>query len=146
MSSVAQFVESKLKKIVPMVKPLNQLPAVACHICENLFLPSNTVVYDYDHFIGDFKDLLISFGYDAHLIVQNIAKSWRVSLLPINKERYMYIIYPISWRLLDELVSTLAVKDMTILKKQFPNLADEHFNLLTRKGCSVMTTLVTQQN
>nr|CAH7715992.1 unnamed protein product [Callosobruchus chinensis] len=142
----------KLKKIVPMVKPLNQLPAVACHICENLFLPSNTVVYDYDHFIGDFRGfahqacnlnfrklfvvpiVLHNFsGYDAHLIVQNIAKSWRYDSGTSNKFRFIDSLRFLGASL-DELVSTLAVKDMTILKKQFPNLADEHFNLLTRKG------------
>nr|CAH7736483.1 unnamed protein product [Callosobruchus chinensis] len=156
MSSVAQFVESKIKKVVPMVKLLDQLPGVACHICEKLFLPSNIVVYDHDHFTGDFRGfahqacnlnfrklfvvpiVLHNFSnYDGHLVVRNIAKRGRVSLLPINKERYISFTQydsgtSIKFRFidsfrflgasLDELVSTLAVKDMTILKKQFPNL------------------------
>nr|CAH7717033.1 unnamed protein product [Callosobruchus chinensis] len=155
MSSVAQFVESKIKKVVPMVKPLDQLPGVACHICEKLFLPSN-IRFAHQACNLNFRKLFVvpivlhyGSNYDGHLVVRNIAKRGRVSLLPINKERYISFIQydsgtSIKFRFidsfrflgasLDELVSTLAVKHMTILKKQFPNLTDEHFNLLERKG------------
>ncbi|VEN53641.1 unnamed protein product [Callosobruchus maculatus] len=168
MSNIATFVESKIKTIVPMEKLQTQLPQMACHICEKLFKPGDKIVHDHDHFTGDFRGfahkacnlnfrklfvvpiILHNFsGYDSHFIIRNISKRGRVSLLPINKERYISFTQydsqtSIKFRFidsfrflgasLDELVSTMNVEDMTNLKKQFANLNDDHFKLLTRKG------------
>ncbi len=173
MANVAQMVESKIKNIVPISTHPNRAQAKACHICEKPFTAKDfkdgKIVNDHDHFTGksrgfackicnlQFRKLFIVplvfhnlSGYDSHFIIREISKIGKVSLLPINKEKYISftlndsgdthikIRFIDSLRFLgaslDELASTLNINDLKILKKEFRNLDNEKFQLLTRKG------------
>ncbi|XP_074035264.1 uncharacterized protein [Leptinotarsa decemlineata] len=151
-----------------MICPPNIVTAKECHICEKPFAEKDIIVRDHCHFSGlfrgfshqacnlSFKKLFIvpiTFhnlsGYDSHFIIRDVAKKGSVSILPINREKYIPFTqydnetnikfrfidsYRFMGASLDELVSTLDVKNLKILKKEFAELDDEKFELLTKKG------------
>ncbi|CAG9836230.1 unnamed protein product [Diabrotica balteata] len=167
MSNVAQIIQSKIKNIVPMkIKP-NTIYAQKCHICENNFKYTDIIVRDHNHFTGDFRGFAheicnLNFkklfvvpvcfhnlsGYDSHFIIRDLAKRGKITLLPINKEKYIsftqHLPNDIKFRFidslrflgasLDELVSTVDIKELKNLKYEFKHLPDSKFQLLTRKG------------
>ena len=109
LEEIAKVVESKIVSIVPMTEFPNRVDATHCHICEQPFTPEkNFIVRDHCHFTGNFRGFAhqqcnlnyrklfmvpIVFhnlsGYDSHFIIRDIAKRGKVSLLPINKEKYI---------------------------------------------------------
>lgn len=167
-SHIAQFVQSKFKNIVPMIETVSTLDAKMCHICEQPFNTNDIIVRDHNHFSGKFRNFAhqscnlnyrkkfivpIVFhnltGYDSHFIIKHLAKLSKISLLPINKEKYISFTYQdinteIKFRFidsfrfmgasLDTLSSSLQKEDFKNLKKEFNNLDEETFDLLSRKG------------
>ncbi|CAH1109243.1 unnamed protein product [Psylliodes chrysocephalus] len=168
LSNLASFIESKIKNIIPMVVELDIVKAKICHICEKHFSNKDVIVLDHDHFNGvlrgsahqacnlNFRKLFvvpIAFhnltGYDSHFIIKDIAKRGRISILPINMEKYISFTqydsetnikfrfidsYRFMGASLDELVNTLTVENLQNLKKEFNDLNEENFKLLTKKG------------
>ncbi|XP_072390323.1 uncharacterized protein [Diabrotica undecimpunctata] len=167
MTLLAAFVQGKIKDIVPMnVTP--SFNASNCHICEKTFSDKDVIVRDHDHFTGDFRGLAhqvcnLNFkklfvvpiffhnlsGYDSHMMIRDLAKNGSISLLPINKEKYIsFTIYDseVSIKLrfvdslrflnssLDKLAATLQPEDLRYLASEFPNTTPEQMELLKRKG------------
>ncbi len=171
-SQMSKFIYSKFKHIVPLIASetisLSNVSSTHCHICEKPFTNSDKIVRDHDHFTGKFRNFAhqscnlnyrkhfivpVVFhnlsGYDIHFVIRELAKHGRVSVLPVNKEKYISITYRepnngLRFRFidslrflgasLDELVSTLNKKDLLILKKEFSDLEPSKFQLLTQKG------------
>ena len=93
-------------------------------------------------------------GYDAHLLIQEVACGidGQVNLLPLTKEKYISFTKIINFgkyntikfkfidslrfmnSSLDKLSSYLSNDDLVILKKEFKNLSNYQLNLLKRKG------------
>lgn len=92
-------------------------------------------------------------GYDAHFLIRDLAKKNYIRLLPENKEKYISFTVchkdsNLKFRFIDslrfmgfsleELVSNLSttqmVDDFENLRNEFPDLGEEKFKLLTRKG------------
>ncbi|XP_023312617.1 uncharacterized protein LOC108912513 [Anoplophora glabripennis] len=88
-------------------------------------------------------------GYDAHFILENIANDLpgRVDVLPITKEKYISFTKNIdqnlikfrfidSFRFMNSALDTLSsyLIEFPNLKSDFSELADDEFNLLTKKG------------
>ena len=88
-------------------------------------------------------------GYDAHFAIRYLAERNHVTLLPENKEKYIsFTVHEKETKLkfrfidsfrfmgcsLEELASTLKDENFENLKREFPDLDDEKFHLLTRKG------------
>ncbi|XP_072388457.1 uncharacterized protein [Diabrotica undecimpunctata] len=168
MAEISTFVNSKIKTIVPMVEKPNTNMATLCHICGKRFLATDTIVVDHDHFTGqvrgfahqacnlNFKKLFVvpivfhNFsGYDSHFMIIDLCKHGHLSLLPINKEKYISFTlqsdeHQIKLRFidslrfmgasLDELASLLDISEKKILKREFSQLDNDTFNLLTCKG------------
>ncbi|XP_050503415.1 uncharacterized protein LOC126882493 [Diabrotica virgifera virgifera] len=167
--NLAQFIHSKLINIQPMNVEVSLKDATErCHICNRKFLEKDRIVRDHCHLTGNFRGFAhngcnlnykkafvvpIAFhnmsGYDSHFIIKDLAKMYDISILPVNKEKYIsFTVYHkktnIRFRFidtfrfmgssLDSLVSTLKPENFGILRKQFPNLDDETFKLLTKKG------------
>ncbi|CAG9833236.1 unnamed protein product [Diabrotica balteata] len=167
MSELAAFVQGKIKDIVPMnVTP--SFNASNCHICEKTFSDKDVIVRDHDHFTGDFRGFAhqvcnLNFkklfvvpiffhnlsGYDSHMMIRDLAKKGSISLLPINKEKYISFTIndsESSIRLrfvdslrflnssLDKLAATLQPEDLRYLASEFPNTTPEQMELLKRKG------------
>ncbi|XP_050513837.1 uncharacterized protein LOC126889531 [Diabrotica virgifera virgifera] len=168
MADLAMFVNGKIKHIVPMnIKP-NTNGATDCHICEKPFVEEDVVVKDHCHFTGAFRGFAhqvcnLNFrkqfvvpiffhnlsGYDSHFMIRQLAKKGSISLLPINKERYISFTlndtqsavklrFVDSLRFLnsslDKLATTLNTEDLRYLAREFPNAAPEQIELLRRKG------------
>ncbi|XP_044760347.1 uncharacterized protein LOC123317802 [Coccinella septempunctata] len=164
-------IADRLCKIINHVKPINSTGShsrVVCHICEKTFKADDKIVMDHDHFTGvcrgwahnscnlNFKKSFIIpvvfhnlGGYDAHFLIKEIAKQGRVSLLPLNKEKYIsFKKYDentqIQFRFIDSLrflnsslenlASYLSLNQFIELKKQFFDYNDDAFKLLTKKG------------
>uniref|UniRef100_A0A6P7HAT8 Uncharacterized protein LOC114346417 n=1 Tax=Diabrotica virgifera virgifera TaxID=50390 RepID=A0A6P7HAT8_DIAVI len=168
MAEISKFVDSKIKSIVPMVKKPSTSKATACHICEKRFLATDIIVVDHDHFTGEVRGFAhqacnlnfrkvfvvpVAFhnfsGYDSHFMIIDLCKHGNLSLLPINKEKYISFTlhsdeHKIRLRFidtmrfmgasLDELASLLDTSEKKILKQEFNSLDDDAFNLLTCKG------------
>ncbi|KYN17843.1 hypothetical protein ALC57_09882 [Trachymyrmex cornetzi] len=96
-------------------------------------------------------------GYDTHFIIKEIATPYesRISLLPIRKKKYISFtkdvdstkndlencvqlrfinLYKFLASSLEKLSSFLSKNKLRILQREFCNLSQENFNLLTRKG------------
>lgn len=88
-------------------------------------------------------------NFDSHLFIKELAKRSPVSLLPKNKENYISFTkydknnnlkfrFVDSFRFLNyslaKLVDLLKKDEFVYTKREFNNLNDEEFNLLTRKG------------
>lgn len=88
-------------------------------------------------------------NYDSNFIVKSFLQRGAITPLPINKEKYISFTYRHqetnlrfrfvdSFRFmgasLDELASTLSTHNFQNLRKEFSNLHDDEFQLLTRKG------------
>lgn len=167
---MAKFIESKNKNIVPMIvdPKLISNNTGFCHICEKPFGGNDVIVRDHDHFTGEIRGLAHNIcnlnyqkgfiipivfhnltGYDSHFIIKSLGKNRRISLLPINKEKYISFTLndnetDIKFRFidsfrflgasLDELASTLPQDKFQNLKSVFSNLNDSSLKLLTRKG------------
>ncbi|XP_050518969.1 uncharacterized protein LOC126893070 [Diabrotica virgifera virgifera] len=166
--NLAQSIHSKIKKIIPMQENPSTSKATRCHICEKCFSPTDIIVKDHDHFTGEFRNFAhqacnLNFkklfvvpvifhnmsGYDSHFIISELSKKGDISLLPVNKEKYISFtlndaVTNIKFRFidslrflgasLDELVSTLNKNDFKICKREFSRLSDDEFKLITKKG------------
>lgn len=166
MIQLSSSIYIRFKNITPMVIDSVE-DATHCHICELRFKSKDVIVHDHDHFTGRFRGFAhqacnLNFkkqfmvpvvfhnlsGYDSHFLIKELAKRGNLSVLPVNKERFISFTYHhengIKFRFidslrfmgasLDTLTSTLAKDDFKILRLEFPDLCDESFNLLTRKG------------
>ncbi|XP_072388760.1 uncharacterized protein [Diabrotica undecimpunctata] len=168
MADVAKFVNSKIKTITPMIEKPNASTATSCHICSKSFSIKDIIVKDHDHFSGKFRGFAhqacnLNFrklfvvpiifhnlsGYDSHFMISNLCKKGHLSVLPINKDKYISFTlhsdenniklrFIDSFRFmgasLDELVSILSDSEKKILQREFQNLDENKFKLLTRKG------------
>ncbi|KAJ8973246.1 hypothetical protein NQ317_005459 [Molorchus minor] len=169
LTTIAKFVSSKLKHVEDMnVEVFLKDATKSCHICELDFKQSDKIVRDHCHLTGDFRGFAhnqcnlnyknsfvipVVFhnlgGYDAHFIIKELAQRSRVTLLPINKEKYIsFTVYDndtnIKFRFidsirfmgcsLDQLASTLVDENFKDLKQEFSDLDDGKLKLLMRKG------------
>ncbi|KAJ8971980.1 hypothetical protein NQ317_010076 [Molorchus minor] len=168
LTTIAKFVSSKLKHVEDMNVVFLKDATKSCHICEVDFKQSDKIVRDYCHLTGDFRGFAHnqcnlnyknSFvipvvlhnlgGYDAHFRIKELAQRSRVTLLPINKEKYIsFTVYDndtnIKFRFidsirfmgcsLDQLASTLVDENFKDLKQEFSDLDDGKLKLLMRKG------------
>ncbi|KAJ8909678.1 hypothetical protein NQ315_011382 [Exocentrus adspersus] len=139
-----------------------------CHICEKPFEAGELKTKDHCHLSGmyrgpahqkcnlNYKNSItvpvVSHnltGYDSHLLIRDLAKTGNVTLLPINKEKYISFTkwmpgsavkfrFIDSFRFmassLDTLCSYLETNELLNLQREFSNLTSEKFKLLTRKG------------
>ncbi|KAK9869282.1 hypothetical protein WA026_003035 [Henosepilachna vigintioctopunctata] len=174
LGEVAKEVTKMMKDIKPMdVSNIDTTPS-KCHICEKCFncpgqnSESKRIVMDHDHFTGKFrgyahnacnlnfrKQFVIPIvfhnfsGYDSHFIIRELVTRGAVTVLPVNKDKYISVTYTdsktrIKFRFidsyrflgasLDALVSTLIPEDLKIIRREFKHLDDVTFQLLTRKG------------
>ncbi|KAJ8975411.1 hypothetical protein NQ317_018682 [Molorchus minor] len=155
LTTIAKFVSSKLKHVEDMNVEvfLKDAATKSCHICEVDFKQSDKIVRDHCHLTGDFRGFAHnqcnlnyknSFvipvgGYDEHFIIKELAQRSRVTLLPINKEKYIsFTVYDndtnIRFRFidsirfmgcsLDQLASTLVDENFQDLKQEFSDLDD----------------------
>jgi hypothetical protein len=114
LKSIAKCVHKKINDIILMKDkdiPIIDL-ALKCHICNKHFSDndkqSKNIVRDHDHFTGEFrgfahcqcnlnyrKKYFIPIvchnlsGYDSHFLIEDISKIGKISLLPINQEKYI---------------------------------------------------------
>lgn len=167
MSYLAKKIYSKIKNIEPITENPD-INSTNCHICEKPFSIDDVIVRDHNHFTGHFRGFAhqlcnlhfmkkfvvpIVFhnlsGYDSHFIIKDLARRGKISLLPINKEKYIsFTLFDsdteIKFRFidslrfmgasLDELASSLQIGDLQNLNNEFKDLEPETFSLITRKG------------
>ncbi|XP_057324645.1 uncharacterized protein LOC130667171 [Microplitis mediator] len=166
-------VEQYLKNPIPM-KPLDKQQqkshdrSTVCHICEKTIVSDKDKCYDHCHFTGNYRGpahiscnlnypkshvIPVVFhnlsGYDSHFLIKSLATAFEgnVTLLPINKERYISFSKSIdnisvslrfidSFRFmassLEKLASYLDDDNKKITKLHYPD--PEKFQLVTRKG------------
>ena len=112
---ISKYVETKLKNPIPMKRLTTEQnqefrQAKVCHICEKPLYKKR--VRDHCHLTGEFRgaaheDCNLNYqdtrvipvvfhnltGYDAHFILRDICNEFegKVDLLPLNKERYIYL-------------------------------------------------------
>ncbi|KAJ8916392.1 hypothetical protein NQ315_014602 [Exocentrus adspersus] len=137
---ISKFIENKLRAVEPMnISELQEHEfaiSTHCHICEKPFEAVPVVSHNLT-------------GYDSHLLIRDLAKTGNVTLLPINKEKYISFTkwmpesavkfrFIDSFRFmassLDTLSSYLKTNELLNLQREFSNLTSEKFKLLTRKG------------
>ncbi len=168
---LVKFVEREYENPKPM-DPLTSEEESAferstiCHICEKTLIDKK--VRDHSHLTGKFrgsshescnlnyqdsKTIVIIFhnlsGYDGHLLINEISScfSGRISLLPINMEKYISFTKHIdnseiklrfidSYRFMSASIDKLSsyLNEKKILRSQFTDLDDERFQLLSKKG------------
>ncbi|XP_057324660.1 uncharacterized protein LOC130667186 [Microplitis mediator] len=166
-------VEQYLKNPIPM-KPLDKQQqkshdrSTVCHICEKTIASDKEKRYDHCHFTGNYRGpahiscnlnypkshvIPVVFhnlsGYDSHFLIKSLATVFggKVTLLPINKERYISFTKSInnisvslrfidSFRFmassLEKLASYLDDDNKKITRLHYPD--PEKFQLVTRKG------------
>lgn len=170
LENVAKLIASELKKVEPMNTLVSLKDASDfCHICEKKFTENDKICRDHDHISGNFRGFAhatpcnlnyknsfvvpIVFhnlsGYDSHFIIRDLAKNNNITLLPINKEKYIsFTVHDketkIKFRFidsfrflgysLDTLASLLQQENFSILVREFPNLNSDKLKLLMRKG------------
>ncbi|XP_044588748.1 uncharacterized protein LOC123267925 [Cotesia glomerata] len=173
LESLALDFEKILKNPIKM-KPLTKEQqdrhnqSTVCHICEKPITSASDKIYDHCHFTGNYRNaahkscnvnyqkstiIPIVFhnlsGYDSHFIIKSLATLFEgeVSLLPINKERYISFTKnvkntSVSLRFIDsfrfmassleKLASYLDDTDKKITQSHYPD--PSKFKLATRKG------------
>ncbi|KAJ8911385.1 hypothetical protein NQ315_013520 [Exocentrus adspersus] len=169
---ISKFIENKLKAVEPMnISELQEHEfaiSTHCHICEKPFEAGELKTKDHCHLSGMYRgpahqkcnlNYKNSFtvpvvshnltGYDSHLLIRDLAKTGNVTLLPINKEKYISFTkwmpgsavkfrFIDSFRFmassLDTLCLYLKTNELLNLQREFSNLTSEKFKLLTRKG------------
>ncbi|XP_057329894.1 uncharacterized protein LOC130670501 [Microplitis mediator] len=166
-------VEQYLNNPVPM-EPLDKQQqkshdrSTVCHICEKTIASYKEKCYDHCHFTGNYRGpahiscnlnypkshvIPVVFhnlsGYDSHFLIKSLATVFegKVTLLPINKERYISFTKSIdnisvslrfidSFRFmassLEKLASYLDDDNKQITRLHYPD--PEKFQLVTRKG------------
>lgn len=174
LKSLAESLDTEyFKNIIPMESLTDQQKldfqtAKFCHICEKQFKENDIKHRDHCHFTGKYRgaahqscnlNYKISFiipvvfhnlsGYDSHFIIKALAIMFKgkISLLPINKEKYISFTKDVentklkfrfidSFRFiassLEKLASYLNNDEKKITKKNCKS--NEEFELLTRKG------------
>ncbi|CAH0547067.1 unnamed protein product [Brassicogethes aeneus] len=140
--------------------------AKKCHICNKYFIQGDVIVRDHNHQNGQFRGFAhrvcnlnykntfmvpVVFHnltkYDSHFLIKDLANFSRISLLPINKEKYIsFTIYDnetiIKLRFVDSFRFMASIFDKLssylteypILRKEFKNLSNDNLTLLQRKG------------
>ncbi|XP_057671239.1 uncharacterized protein LOC130902972 [Diorhabda carinulata] len=168
LSNLAESIKSEIKTITPMEEKPDLRVTTMCHICEKGFSSTDIIVRDHDHFTGKFRNFAhqacnLNFkklfvvptvfhnlsNYDSHFIISELSKRGNISLLPINKEKYISFTLNdsdtnIKFRFIDslrflgasleELAATLNDNDLKISKREFSNLSVEQFKLIAKKG------------
>ncbi|XP_057656839.1 uncharacterized protein LOC130894211 [Diorhabda carinulata] len=168
LSNLAESIKSEIKTITPMEEKPDLRVATMCHICEKGFSSTDIIVRDHDHFTGKFRNFAhqacnLNFkklfvvptvfhnlsNYDSHFIISELSKRGNISLLPINKEKYISFTLNdsdtnIKFRFIDslrflgasleELAATLNDNDLKISKREFSDLSVEQFKLIAKKG------------
>ncbi|KAJ8916437.1 hypothetical protein NQ315_014650 [Exocentrus adspersus] len=169
MDNVSQFVNSILTNVQLINVEIDIRDASPnCHICEKVFNPKDKIVRDHDHITGYFRgfahsDCNLNYknsfvvpvifqnlsGYDAHFLIRELVKRSRITVLPVNKEKYFSFTkyceetnvkfrFVDSYRFmgfsLDALSSILIEEDFVNLRNDFHDLEDTKFKLLLRKG------------
>lgn len=170
--SLAQFINDKFQNSITLQMTKEEedvyLNAKICHICKREFFEFDIKVRDHNHFTGAFRGAAhqscnLNFkkshtipvvfhnlsNYDGHFLIKNISKKipGGVSLLPVNKERYISFTKNIqdtniklrfidSFRFMpssiEKLSSYLNDDEKTITQKFCKDT--RQFKLLTRKG------------
>lgn len=165
---IGEFVSSKLIEVTPMNSTvnLNSINIEKCHICEKAFSKDDTIVRDHCHRTGNFRgyahnkcnlnykeSFVIPFvfhnfsGYDSHFIIKDLAKRGAITLLPINKEKYISFTlcteknrlkfrFIDSFRFLGTSLDNLAslLTEFPILTSEFKNIETYKIKFLQRKG------------
>ncbi|XP_066157591.1 uncharacterized protein [Euwallacea fornicatus] len=168
MIELSKFIYNETKKNTPMNIQLDLSMAKRCHICEKPFSPKDEIIRDHDHFTGIFRGFAHSVcnlnfrkqfvvpiifqnlsGYDSHFLIKLLCKKGCLSVLPINKEKYISFTHHVtendikfryidSYRFLgaslDELAKSMQPENLKLLKSQFLDVTEEKFKLLTCKG------------
>ncbi|XP_044766195.1 uncharacterized protein LOC123322317 [Coccinella septempunctata] len=167
-----EMIANKLNIEIKNIKPMKSYPkngmSDLCHICERSFTAGDESVIDHDHFTGEIrgqahkicnlqykKSFMIPVvfhnlsGYDSHFLIRNFSQFAKISVLPLNKEKYISFTvhlegHQIKYRFIDsirfmesslEKLATYLKPDSFInLYSHFPNLTAKHYKLLTRKG------------
>ncbi|XP_044764456.1 uncharacterized protein LOC123321018 [Coccinella septempunctata] len=167
-----EMIANKLNIEIKNIKPMKSYPkngmSDLCHICERSFTAGDESVIDHDHFTGEIrgqahkicnlqykKSFMIPVvfhnlsGYDSHFLIRNFSQFAKISVLPLNKEKYISFTvhlegHQIKYRFIDsirfmesslEKLATYLKPDSFInLYSHFPNLSAKHYKLLTRKG------------
>ncbi|XP_060526283.1 uncharacterized protein LOC132701951 [Cylas formicarius] len=159
-SYLSKFVQSKFIDIAPMEGSITfSQVSTHCHICEEPFSPKDVIVCVHDHFTGKFRNFAhqacnLNFrkllivpvvfqnlsGYNAHFILRALGNKGSLSLVPVNKEKYISFtyyepVYKLKFRFidsfrflgasLDNLVNSVDKNELYILKKEFSHLQDE---------------------
>ncbi|KAJ8912241.1 hypothetical protein NQ315_016583 [Exocentrus adspersus] len=132
LETISKFIDTKLTTVVPMnmsqVQEMEFRLATICHICEKPFKDTEDHKKTRDHNHLTVPIVLHNLSnYDGHFIISEVAKTGSIYLLPINKERFLA-------ESLDKLSSYLTNNELLNLRKEFHDLDDGKFKLLTRKG------------
>lgn len=169
LENLAKIIESKILDSKPReVSEPHRREAVTCHICGTAFEKADTIVYDHDHFqghvrgfahvkcnLGFKKSFMVPMvfhnlsGYDSHFIIKDLALRGPVTLLPINKEKYIsFTKYDLETKIkfrfidsykfmnfkLEKLVAFLSKEDFHCTRQEFKHLEEKGLSLLLRKG------------
>ncbi|XP_063913294.1 uncharacterized protein LOC135129955 [Zophobas morio] len=164
-NKMTQILRSRDLPMLPLSdeEKLKYNSSMECPICGRVYCETNPKVHHHDHLTGKYiapycqncnlqfkKDYSIPVflhnlsGYDAHLFIEELARSNYVNLVPLNMEKYIgfstyfnqtRVTFLDSYRFLssslDSLVKNLTPDQLLITKSYFSNV--KNFPLLTRK-------------